>query len=441
MILHNIWIAWRSLKRSPILSLLIVSGVALGVAFATSFATIRHLFTKHPIPQKATTLFYVRLDSWDPAAPHPHRSGLPPQVTYRDMAALKRSTIPIRQTADYFARLTLYPDEKVGRPSREGVRMCFGDFFAMFDAPFRFGGAWDAKADAAAEPVVVLSQPMNERLFGGGNSVGKTVRLQDRDFRVVGVLERWEPRILFYDLSGNRIGDIEPLFIPFNLGLPMRIGSNGNSDGWGPSPNGGFEGVLTSEQTFIQYWVELKDAASVAAFRREIDNYIVEQKRLGRFRRPAFYKLSTVSELMDDFQVAPPQTTALFLVGLLFLAVCSVNLIGLLLGKFLARSNETGVRRALGASRKDVFLQHLVECEVVALAGGAVGIGLAALILKGVNAFTKSTMTTNLPFEVFRLDLPMLGLAIALSLASGLVAGAYPAWRACRLAPAISLKV
>ena len=62
------------------------------------------------------------------------------------------------------------------------------------------------------------------------------------------------------------------------------------------------------------------------------------------------------------------------MVGLLFLVVAAVNLIGLLLGKFLARADEVGVRRALGASRRDVFLQHLVECQVVALLGGAIGV-------------------------------------------------------------------
>ena len=67
---------------------------------------------------------------------------------------------------------------------------------------------------------------------------------------------------------------------------------------------------------------------------------------------------------------------------MLFLVVCSLNLVGLLLGKFLARVPEVSVRRALGASRLQVFWQHVVECELVGIAGGVIGLALSLGILK-----------------------------------------------------------
>lgn len=140
---------------------------------------------------------------------------------------------------------------------------------------------------------------------------------------------------------------------------------------------------------------------------------------------------------MEDFQIAPKETFALLMVGLLFLAVAAVNLIGLLLGKFLARANEVGVRRALGASRRDVFLQHLVECQVVAIIGGAIGVAMSAVGLRALNAFMLDMV--NRP-DVFRLDVQMLVVALALSVLAGLISGVYPAWRICRLAPANHLK-
>ena len=81
----------------------------------------------------------------------------------------------------------------------------------------------------------------------------------------------------------------------------------------------------------------------------------------------------------------------MLIVSLLFLAVCAVNLVGLLLGKFLARAGEVGVRRALGASRADIFLQHVVECELVALVGGAIGLLLSLGALAAMNAWLKTT--------------------------------------------------
>jgi putative ABC transport system permease protein len=121
-------------------------------------------------------------------------------------------------------------------------------------------------------------------------------------------------------------------------------------------------------------------------------------------------------------------------VSLLFLLVCSVNLIGILLGKFLARAPEVGVRRALGASRSSVFIQHLVECELLGLIGGALGLVLSVPVLALINRMLDNG-------GQFSLDLSMIGAGVGLSLVAGLVAGIYPAWRICRVAPAIHLKL
>ena len=440
MLFHNVWIAWKSLKRSPTLSLLIVSCIALGIAFATTFATVRHAFTKHPLPDKEPVLRYIRLDNWDPRQAYPGDSpnALPPQIAYRDAMELKRSTIPVRQTAAFRARLTVFPDPKVARPTREDVRMAESDFFEMFQVPFRYGAPWTRETDAKLEQVVVLSEGLNERLFGGRNSVGQTVRVETRDFRVVGVLAGWQPTVRMYDMTGSALSEPEALYLPFGLMVPMEIRTAGNSDGWARQAGTGFQGSLASEQTYLQYWVELRSPADEAAYRSFIESYITDQKKVGRFGRPMNYRVSSISALMADFQVAPKETFALLLVGLLFLAVAAVNLIGLLLGKFLARANEVGVRRALGASRRDVFMQHLVECQVVAVLGGAIGVVLAAVSLRALNAYMLD-MTNRA--GLFSLDLQMLLLALALSITAGLISGVYPAWRICRLAPANHLKV
>ena len=123
------------------------------------------------------------------------------------------------------------------------------------------------------------------------------------------------------------------------------------------------------------------------------------------------------------------------IIGTLFLIVCSVNLIGLLLGKFLARGPEVGVRRALGASKSSIFIQHLVECELIGVMGGLVGLGLSVLTLEGIN----SLFTARADFQ-FALDLNMVGAGVLLSLVSGMIAGLYPAWRICRIEPAAHLK-
>src|SRR5262245_11595974 len=392
MLLYNLRIAIKSLRRNVVHSLLIVAGIALGIAVSGLVPAVRHAFAKDPIPEKSAALHYVRLDSWDPLKPHPSESGIPPQITYQDMTAIMKSDIPVRQSGMYKANLYVFPDPKVGRPRKALVRMCFSDFFPMFDVPFKFGSGWDKKADQEADSVVVIGAELNDELFGGRNSVGQTLRIETRDFRVVGVLDHWRPGVKFYDLTQNFVQPPEPLFMPFNLLRPMRIGSAGNQDGWKSAPAPGLDGLLASEGTWIQMWVELPTPEKVAAYQDFLRSYVLEQKKTGRFPRPINNRVTPLIAWMGESGVVPEQVTALTVVSLLFLAVCSLNLMGLLLAKFLARAPEVGVRRALGASRKQVFLQHVVECELVGVVGGALGMLLSLAAVAAANGWVKTMM-------------------------------------------------
>jgi putative ABC transport system permease protein len=439
MLLYNVRIALKSLKRNSVLSAVIVGGIALGIAVSTLFATVRHAFAKNPIPQKSDVLHYVRMDTWDPLKPYPGDDPTrpPTQITYRDMVEIMKSDIPVRQSGMYRASLYVFPDPKLGRPRKADVRMCFSDFFPMFNVPFKYGSGWDRNADRGPEQVVVLGEELNDELFGGQNSVGRTVRIEDREFKVVGVLDTWRPSLRFYDLTNNPAAPVEALFMPFNFMRPMQIRTAGNSDGWGPSSAPGFEGFLASETCWIQMWAELP-RDRVQAYKDFIDAYVMEQKRAGRFPRPLNNRVTPLMGWMDEQKVVPAEATAMMVVSLLFLAVCALNLTGLLLGKFLARAPEVGVRRALGARRLDIFMQHVVECELVGIIGGVLGILISMAGIAWMNGAMKLVVNRG---DIFALDGQMLALAIFLSLLAGLMAGVYPAWRVCRIPPAIHLKV
>jgi putative ABC transport system permease protein len=441
VLFYNVRIALLSLRRNRGLSAVIIGGIALGVAVSTMFSTIRHAFSRDPIPAKSGVLHYVRLDSWDPAKPYPAKQlGAPPiQITYRDMVEVMKSEIPTRQTGMFTANLYVFTDAKASKPRLANVRLCFSDFFPMFEVPFRYGTGWGKQADQAPEPVIVLSEGMNQTLFGGADSVGRSVRIENREFRVVGVLDHWAPQVKFYDILGNVVAPPEDVFMPFNFMRPMQILSSGNSDSWGPSPSDpGIEGVLSSERCWIQLWVELADGKSREAYEDFLNAYVQEQKKIGRFPRPINNRVTPLTAWLDEQEIVPKEATAMMVVSLLFLLVCALNLMGLLLGKFLSRAAEIGVRRALGARRIDVFVQHVVECELVGLVGGAVGLGLALGGLVLLNRWAALAIARP---DFLRLDLAMGCLAFVLALVAGLVAGVYPAWRVCRIPPALHLKV
>lgn len=432
---YHLRLAVLSLRRNPYLTFLLVAGIALGIGVSTTFVTAMYTFAGHPIPHKEGSLRYVEVDAWDPQRvyddDHPERP--PIQMTWMDVMAIKKSEIPLHSAGMYKATLTVHPSSKEMRPYRTETRMTHGDFFDLFEVPFAYGSGWGAKADSGPEPVVVISDETNQKLFGGENSVGRTIRLEEREFTIVGVMAPWRPIPKYYDPHNGAQDEIENLFIPIMWAEPMEIISSGNTSGWKRYEGEGFSAFLTSENIWLQMWVELKNESDVDAYKAFLDAYALDQKKLGRFQRPLNNRLLSVSQWLEEEEVVPKEARSMLVIGFLFLLVCSVNLIGILLSKFLARAPEVSVRRALGASQLRVFLQHVTECEIIGVIGGVAGIGLTFV---GVRLL-ENLFDTKFSFTV---DYKMMGVAVALSLASALIAGLYPAWRICRIQPAAHLK-
>lgn len=437
MFAYHLRLAWRSLRRNPVLSLLLVGGIAVGIAVASTFVSLSHVVNGDPIPGKSDRLFYVRLDSWSGANPWDvDDPTMPPdQIGYRDLQSLIASEIPTYRTGSFKADLTVHPEGASERPFLEVVRMTYADFFPMFGIPFLYGSGWDREADQGPDPVVVIDQAMNQRLFGGGDSVGRTLRIEDSLFTVVGVMDHWRPTPKFYDPLNDPFEDAEAIYMPFDFMRQLQILSAGNISCWDQCPFEDFDAHLNaSNAIWIQFWAQLDSDEQRDAFQGFVDAYVTEQKAIGRFPRPLNNRLQPVMEFLQAQQVVPEETHGVLVIALLFLGICAVNLIGILLGKFLSRAPEVGIRRALGASRRSVFVQHLVECELVALIGGTIGIALGHA---GVGVVGKLFQTgTEYPLDAF-----LVASGIGLALAAGLIAGLYPSWRICRVPPAAYLKL
>jgi putative ABC transport system permease protein len=442
MLLYNLRLAWKSIRRYPVLSALILLGIALGVGVSTTFITAYHVLARDPVPGKSDSLYYVRMNSWGAADDPFLRTGTPPPlITWRDAQELLKSRVPVRSTATFGARLTVFPPGGAN-PLRQRGRLITADFFPMFAVPFRYGGPWSREADAQGAMVTVISSALNDRLFGGADSVGRTIRVEKAELRIVGVLAPWRPRVRAYAPLSDPLAAPEALFLPLALAAPMEVQPAEMQMDWrNPAP--GEEKLpyasqlMINEVLFMDLWAELPDTAAVRAYKSFLNAYVAEQKRHGRFPHPADVRVTSLLDLLDEWKVVPPQTKALAAISLLFLVVAALNLIGLFLGKFLARASTVGVRRALGASRWMIFAQHLVECELMGLAGGFLGVLLSLAGLAVLNR-VYGDGPDGVPF--FQLDLPMLVAAVALSLLAGAIAGLYPAWRICAIPPARHLK-
>jgi len=144
--------------------------------------------------------------------------------------------------------------------------------------------------------------------------------------------------------------------------------------------------------------------------------------------------LRTLMQWLDFNGVVPSDVRLQTWLAFAFLAICLFNTVGLLLAKFLRRGGEIGVRRALGASRRAVFAQCLVEAGLIGLLGG---IGGWLLTLVGLWLVRRQSVAYA---DLAHLDLGMFVTTFVTAVAVSLLAGALPALRASRIAPALQLK-
>jgi putative ABC transport system permease protein len=441
MFAYYLRLALASFRRNPGLTVLMVFAIALGISVCMIMLTSFRAAAHNPAGDRSGILYAPSIDSWDPKDGYEQddKTLAPTLLTYRDARALYASTIPDRKLIMYKAGGIFSRDDKGMDPEYISTRMTTADFFGMFDVPFLYGNAWNAKADAGPDPVVVLSRETNQKAFGGANSVGKTVRWHDREFRVVGVLDDWEPYPKFFDVSNGSFSDMEGAYIPFNWGQVLELGSDGNTNCWKTETIDSFQAFLNSECVWFHAWFELRSPDKVRAFREFMDNYVIEQKKHGRFARPLNNYLYDVDGWLKRNKVVGDDNRAMLTMAFAFLAVCLVNTVGLLLAKFLNAAPIAGIRRALGASRRDIFWQHLTESGVVALAGGIAGGLLGMLGIWALRAWYGRFIDgvgRILPF-----DPSTFLVAVTIAVAAGLLAGLYPAWRIGRAAPASYLKV
>jgi putative ABC transport system permease protein len=426
-----------SIRRNPILSALMVAAIAVGIGACMTIVNIDYIMSGNPIPHRSDILYHVQLDSWDPynAAVDPD---LPPrQVTYRDGTALLAAQKARRQVLSYRTWRVIEPDDPEQLPFQVESRSTTADFFPMFDVPFIYGGGWDKVADDSLEYVVVINREINEQLFGGENSVGRTIMMNGDPYRITGVIDIWEPIPKFYDVNNNSFGDVEEVYFPHSVSISEELSSSGNTNCWKPMDENGWEAFLNSECVWQQLWVELHNEQEKQDFLAFLDAYVESQKELGRFPRPLNNRLNNVMEWMEVEGVVDDDVQVLLGLAVLFLIVCLLNTIGLLLAKIMRRSGDISLRRALGASRRAIFSQYIVEAGLIGLVGGLLGIATTWLGLQGIEMlygefeFVKRLVT---------MDWVMITAAIGLAIVSALGAALYPTWRACGIHPASQLK-
>ena len=427
-------LAMRSMWRSRVLTALMVVAIGLGIGASMTMLTVLHVMSGDPLPGRSGVLFYPHLD------PLPLKFGTSSEydpadnMTWPDAMALLAAHRATRQAAMAGGEVLVRGPLRDGSPFRVEGRYTTADFFSMFGVPFAAGEGWSADDDAARSHLVVLSASLARRLFGDQSPIGRSVRLEETDFRVIGVAANWSPEPLFYGDSVSRaFGTSDAFFLPLGAAVDLKLSGNGNFSGWGHDEES--TRLISPTTSWLQVWVQLDDPASVAAYRQFLVDYSAQQKALGRFERaPSLARLDTLAQRLEHQHLVPGDVRLQLWLALSFLVVCVLNIVALLLAKFLRRSGELSVRRALGARRRDIFLQLGMEALVIGVIGGVLGLLLAQVGLWSVRQRPDDYA------QLASMDVSMLAMTFVLSVVACLFAGVIPAWRASRVQPALQMK-
>lgn len=424
-------LAVRSLKRSRTITALMILAIGLGIGASMTMITVLRVMSGDPLPGRSAHLYVPFID------PHPlsHTKSTDPTVdadmTWPDAMYLLHAARADRQAAMSAGTLPVRPARDSLHPFFESGHYVTADFFPMFGTPFRAGRGWTAQDDENHARVVVLNAGLNQRLFGNTPSVGRTVRLKNTDFRVIGVLDNWQPQPTFYaQIDNAAFGKPDQFFIPLQTAVELNFSSEGRMWCW----DSGGDARLSNHCAWLQYWVELDSTAKARAYRDFLADYWRDQQAHGRFPRPVNARLYGLMAWLSHQHVVPGDLRLQLWLALGFLGVCMLNIVGLLLAKFLRRSGEISVRRALGARRRNVFAQLGVEAGVIGLSGGTLGLAIAQLGLWSVRQQPDGYA------HLAHMDGVMLLGTFLLAVIAGLCAGLVPAWRACNVTPALQLK-
>ena len=434
MFSYYVTLGIRSLLNQKLITIWMILLIALGVAGTVSTFSLLRAVSSNPFAAKAHRLFAPQIDNHGPDYFEQAVGRIDPVLTLRDVQALRANDGATLKAAIYPIDLSLVPSDTTLDPFEAKGYAVTVDYFRMLDAPFRYGSPWSKATDAAGGTDIVIGDELNHKLFRGTNSVGREIRLDGHVYRISGVLAPWNPLPRFYAAVDGKAfdSDAPQLFLPLRLALDMRIPTVGGSYG---EPFNGWDEMMKSENSFISYWVELPDGAAAARYKNFLRVYAAEQKTAGRFHWPPNVELRDQADWLNYQHIVPPESRISFVVALGLLAVCAINTVGLLLARFMRRSADIGVRRALGGSRSAILFQYLTEAAVIGLIGGLLGTVLTICFVDGLGLV--------FPLEVARLAHVTWGIslmALVLSVGVVLLAATYPVMRAVRIPPSWNLK-
>ena len=326
----------------------------------------------------------------------------------RELAALmKKSNVP--HLADAAPEVLVTGSVSYGGETFRPVILGFTADFMVKTLKLRVasGVAFDERDIATRAPVAIIGSRVALELFGGEDPVGKNIDIKGRKFRVVGVFEK-RGQVVFFDID-------ELVLVPYTTAQAFLVGTKHFNQivVRAESPGLVDRTVFDIQQT-LRALHDIDDPTK--------DHFSVQTQQ---------GLVSQVRAIIGVFTIFLSFTVAIALI------VGGIGIMNIMLVSVTERTREIGLRKALGATDRDIMRQFLVEAVFLTAIGGIIGVVLGFIISVAVSFFLSRSI--GLPWEFhFSLSASLLGIII--SSIVGLVFGIYPAYKASRRSPIEALR-
>jgi predicted permease len=390
----------RMMARQRGTTAIILVTLALAIGANTAVFSAVHTVLIRPLPyQQPESLVML----WEKREAEGVMKNPVSAADYLDWARLATSFTAIAAFTEMTADIT-----GEGDPEKLTVAGVSPPFLAVLGGPLLHGRTFAAGEDEVGRNrVTILGHALWRQRFGGDAAVvGRTIMLNGIPHQVIGVLP---PDAVFPHSEPQ-------LFLPLVLQAPNEPPSR-------------------VSHNFTVYG-RLKPNVSLAQARSEMD-------RIGKDLEQQYPQLSRghgshVTSLPEEITGPVEKTLLVLMAAVAFiLLIACINVTNLLLAKVAGRRREMAVRAAIGAGRARLVRQVLVECSVIAFAGGVVGLLLAVWCVQVLAAQLPAVAR---PDQTIIFSLPVLLFTVSACALSGLIAGAIPAWHLVRDDPSESLK-
>lgn len=413
---RNIWLGIENLLLHKLRSFLTMLGVVFGVGSVVAMLSVGEGASKEALEQirklGSNNIIVSSIKSAEEEATstqHSHMSiyGL----TYEDHHRVAESFKDIKRTAP--VKLMRKDSRLRERAMELRVVGTTPEWFELVPREILAGRVLQGSGQDEQAPVAVLTEFGARKILATESTIGQTIRIGSDQFEVIGIVKS----------ESGQAGNIQIPDQEVDAYIPIEVARLYFGDVFTKRTSGGDEREMVELHQMI---VQVDDPKKVEAVAAGIE------RMLGQFHKKKDYVVSVPLALLKQAEAMKRRfNIVLGSIAGISLLVGGIGIMNIMLASVTERTREIGIRRAIGAKRRQIIFQFLIETVVLSTTGGIIGLGVGGLIPLLITYF--SHMTTLITLSGVLLPL-------FISMTIGIVFGLYPAMRAARVDPIVALR-